>query len=259
MPELVISCLLALGLLAQLPEKAPEVRVEAFLFERSTAEGVVPEAVVLLRSAGEDPSVPGFLLEQDVTFRDGGVTILHDEEVRETGWHMVRRELRSPGSTGRSFSAQPDGKGGLRVLRWGFNVPVHEHWSRPAPRLPLEVIHGWRNGTQEPGPLLIFDPLTEGPCLVRASLETGDPRGEVEGEDTRTLTLRREDESLMGRYVFSGARLVALQWRDGGGWARRIEEREALRLVSRWRVERDPEAEAWAAIQAAKQSRRRAR
>lgn len=253
MPEAVISCLLALGLLAQLPENAPDVRVEAFLFERSTAEGVVPEAVVLMRSAGEDLSAPGFLLEQDVTFREGGVTILHDEEVRENGWHMVRRELRSPGSTGRSFSAQPDGKGGLRVLRWGFNVPVHEHWSRPAPRLPLEVIHGWRNGTQESGPLLIFDPLTEGPCLVRASVEAGDPRGELVSEDTRTLTLRRENGSLMGRYVFSGVSLVALQWREGGGWARRIEEREALRLVSRWRVERDSEAEAWAAIRTARQ------
>ena len=109
-------------------------RVEAFLVEQATARGPEPVAVVTLRSLEREG---GLLLEQDVTFRENGVTILHDEWCEADGWHLVRRELRGEESPGRSWITEPDESGGTRLLCYGSSAPVHASLGEGAPRVAL--------------------------------------------------------------------------------------------------------------------------
>lgn len=263
----MLSPLLALALAAAVADRVPDgnsepasaaSRVEAFLLERPTAEGPEPVAVVILRRLEGEGRV---LLEQDVTFRAGGVTILHDEVHEEDGWRFVRRELRGPRSLGRSISGEPDGDGGLRLLRWGASVPVHEVWPAPAPRLPLELLESWRSGRGPAERVALYDPLAEAVIPIDVRSVPGDPRANLEDArsqdaSSRTVELRRADGSLAARHVLRGSDLVAFQWQEGERWARPIEPAEALRLAAKWRPDRDPMAAVWAAVRAGHVRRR---
>lgn len=248
---LVLAAVVADGPLV--PAASSEARVEAFLMERPTPEGPEAVAVVLLRRLAEEG---GVLLEQDVTFRVGGVTILHDEVLEADGWHFVRRELPGPASSGRSWSGQPDSAGGLRLLRWGVSVPVHETWPAPTPRLPLEVLESLRFGPEPVGRISFYDPLAEAVVPIDVRVVAGDPRAGFEDADARTFELRRVDGTLAARYVQRGSELVAFQWQDGDRWARRIDLAEAEGLAAKWRPDHDPVAEVWAAVRAGHVRRR---
>lgn len=241
----------------------PDPRVEAFLLERPTDAGPEPVAVVFLRAL-DGPG--GLLLEQEVTFRAGGVTILQAESREPDGWHFVRRELRGPDSPGRSFSGQPDGAGGMRLLRWGASVPVHESWPAPAPRLPLELLESMRFGRETRGPVPFYDPVAEAVVELDVHRGAGDPRAAASPEpdpnpnpadpDLRWAELRGAEGRLVGRYVFRGRELVAFQWQDGARWARRVDPAEARRSAAKWRRDHDPVSDVWAAVRAGHVRRR---
>jgi len=232
--------------LSGVPPRAP--RVETFVLEEPAAGGRMPVAVVTLRSLEREA---GPLLELDATFREGGVTVLLDEHREADGWHQVRRELRGPLTQGRTSLVEPAPGAGLCILGGGRRVSCPGSPDGRAPRLTLELLEALRRDPPRPGTLPMLD--LESEAVVRVDLRwlQGDARspGVPEGA-ARTAELRRDDGSLIGRYVFVQQRLVAFQWQEGARWARAAEPAEVDRLRGEWRTEHDPLAEVWAAVRA---------
>ena len=221
-------------------------RVETFVLEDPGPSGPVPVAVVTARSLAR---ASGPLLELDVTFKEGGVTVLVAEHREPDGWHQVRRELRGPLSQGRTSLVEPSGGAGLTILGGGRRVACPSPTAGAVARLFLELVEDLRRERPSAGTLLMLDLESEAIVPVRLRWLQGDVRSlDDPVPDARTAELRRDDGSLVGRYVFAQDRLIAFQWQEGARWARTAEGAEVDRLRGEWRTERDPLAEIWAAV-----------
>ncbi|MEL6428237.1 MAG: hypothetical protein AAFR54_03605 [Planctomycetota bacterium] len=187
------------------------------------------EATVLLDADGEPRAVVRTrslvaplrqVHEREVLFAQGGLRMLHTEEVTPRGRRLVWRELRPDGA--RSWTVRWDAAS-ARVTGYGWRRPVHEALPGRAagPFMgPLELADALRSGTFTEGPVRVLDP---------SAARVVDARVERAGERVRVA---RPDGTLLFEL---GPGTVAFQ---AAAPVRRAEQPEAERLLRRWSFER---------------------
>lgn len=230
-----------------LPEVAaattsPLLREEFFeltLDREDTARGRVAATTVGVL-AWRCRSGPDAQLEWDLSMPLDGGRLLEVEPQTPTGPQMIWRELR-PGA-GRSLTVNWDDDGQtLNTLEWGREETVRRRI--PAPEgsvLPLFLLEQMRRGDAGHGRFLVFDPLSLAlePVELSTRIFTVAPGGSKRAmgptvqaallsfELRREITLKRDDGTLAGEYLFRGNELLSFRWQTGGISGRRIAESE---------------------------------
>ncbi|MFT6108578.1 MAG: hypothetical protein ACJA2W_001490 [Planctomycetota bacterium] len=228
-------------------ELAQSQAVLEYFLVSSPADGLVgeegePIAVVALRSLEHELPMKGFLLEREITFREGGLRIRHTETGEGSTRRLVWREFLPSASRTwiADWTAGERGGGVARSIAYGWNRPVHERVmtettvERPVFG-PLEVLHRTRAGTltcgDAGGVIGVIDPSSA--AIIDAE------RTALHLESGVSLDLRRPDGTLLLGADFSvGSQgMTSIRLSDREAVTRRIERVEFDRLSRRWKVE----------------------
>jgi hypothetical protein len=205
--------------------------VEHFLLElpppprgaRAADGGPVPLPAPALAEWRRTRTPDGLCLELEIHFLESPHSLYSVEQLSEGRTRLVHRELLT--SSGRTLIAEwIRGANALRCTEWGSGGRVLEEIdTTDGAVFPLYLVELLRAGLSARGSHNVLDPLAR--CLERQWIRTT-YAPDASGGFARTVELRREDASLVARYVFKGRSLERFQWQDGGWSARRISAEE---------------------------------
>jgi len=181
----------------------------------------------------------GRVLERDVLFPAGELTVRHVERLTADTTRLVWREA-APG-IGRSQIVEPEGDQ-LVIVDWlRSGLERTELEAAPETHFPLALLEALREGERLPNRVLRYWPLTRAVEELRVEAHSVD--GSV-GSGRRLVEFTRADGTLAGRFLFEGQELEAFQWQMGGPWARRVSSDRHRILRARLALGRTIEASA---------------
>ncbi len=172
-------------------------------------------------------------LEVEVDYPFENLQVLAVECLDPRSPRMVWREV-SDGA-GRTVMAEWSPRSEeLRVREWGIDGSLREtKQTRSGAVMPQYLLELIRSGSVTSGSFEVFSPLSHD--LERWILECSYRREHAAATTyLRQAELRREDGTLVGRYVYRGQDLIEFQWQEGGAVARRLAPARFAELRALW-------------------------